>query len=279
MLIGAYFYGNVITVPAGLFVERYGRASAVICVSFAAATALAAASPAAAALGFDAMFVARFGMGVAQGLLYPAYTKLIAVWSPPGELGLFTSALMGSNIGTVVAWCVSGALVEAFGWAVSFYANAAVVAVFTGCCALLLYDSPAQHPRIRAAERTFIEKSLHAGGAHPAAQPTGWPPLRRMARSAPFWALLLMQFGNSWGSFFLVTAAPKFLNEILGFHIGKTGVLASLPYVLRTVVAFAVAWAAQRVERRFETVSVTVWRRLYSIFCEYRRWRWRLLGG
>lgn len=254
--------------PAGLFVERYGHASAVICASFAAATALAAASPAAAAHSFQAMFVARFGMGMAQGLLYPAYTKLIAVWSPPGELGLFTSALMGSNIGTVLAWCVSGALIEALGWAASFYVNAAVVAVFTASCVILVFDSPAQHPRILPAERTFIEKSLHASAAAGAVSHVGWPPLRRMATSTPFWALFVLQFGNSWGSFFLVTAAPKFLNEILGFQIGQTGVLASLPYVLRTVVAFAVAWAAQRLERRFDWVSVTGWRRLYSVFCE-----------
>lgn len=273
LLLGAYFYGNVLTAPAGLFVERYGHPSAVICASFAAATALAAASPAAAAHSFRAMFLARFGVGVAQGLLYPAYTKLIAMWSPPGELGLFTSALMGSNIGTVLAWCMSGALIEALGWAASFYVNAAVVAVFTASCAMLLYDSPAQHPRILPAERAFIEKSVHAGAGAKVA-PVGWPPLRRMATSAPFWALFVLQFGNSWGSFFLVTAAPMFLNEILGFHIGQTGVLASLPYVLRTVVAFAVAWTAQRLERRFGGVSVTGWRRLYSVFCEYARlWR------
>lgn len=269
--------------PAGLFVERFGHATAVICASFAISTALAASSPLAAAHSFAAMFAVRFAMGVAQGLLYPAYTKLIGAWSPPAEIGLFTSALMGSNIGTVLAWCSSGALIEAFGWAASFYANAAVVAAFTVCCALLVYDSPAKHPRIEHAERTYIEKSMQAhdgstattttatstGETLPAGRNT-WPPLGQMARSAPFWSLFAMQFGNSWGMFFLVTTAPKFLNEILGFDIGSTGVLASLPYVLRTVVAFGVAWAAQRLERRFAgRVSVTCWRRVYSVLCEY----------
>lgn len=277
LLLGAYFYGNVLAVPAGILVERYGHAKAVIVASFAICCALAALGPTAADEQPEALFAVRFGMGVAQSLLYPAYTKLITVWSPPCERGLFTSALMGSNIGTVLAWSVSGVVVENYGWYVSFYVTAATATVFTVACVVLVYDSPAQHPRCTIVERWHIEQSLEtehcdAGGSKGRA--ALWPPpFVRMLCSAPVWALFLLQFGNSWGSFFLVTAAPKFLNEILGFQIGRTGLLGSLPYLMRTLVAFGFAYMAKRLEARFgaERVSTTCWRKVYSVFCEWDR--------
>lgn len=280
ILVGAYFYGNVLTFPAGLLVERFGYARRTIIASFAVCTLLAVLTPLAAlAHRFALMFAVRFGMGMAQGLLYPAYTKLISRWAPPAEIGLFTSTLMGSNIGTVLAWCVSGELVEAYGWAVSFYANAAISAAFTVCCGFLIYDSPAVHPRCGVAERTLIEKSLEGESVaapktttttvgQEVAEKQAWPPLGEMACSLPFWALFALQFGNSWGSFFLVTAAPKFMSEILGFDIGKTGLLAGLPYLLRTLVAFGVAAVAKRLEMRYAGVSATFWRKFFTVFCE-----------
>lgn len=54
-----------------------------------------------------------------------------------------------------------------------------------------------------------------------------------MALSVPFWALLILQFGNLWGLFFLLTAGPNFMSTVLGFDLGHTGILASLPYLAR----------------------------------------------
>lgn len=35
-----------------------------------------------------------------------------------------------------------------------------------------------------------------------------------MVGSVPFWALLVLHYGNVWGNFFLLTGAPKFMNEV-----------------------------------------------------------------
>lgn len=40
------------------------------------------------------------------------------------------------------------------------------------------------------------------------------PPYLSMLASPPFWALLMLQFGNMWGMYFLLSAAPKFMNEV-----------------------------------------------------------------
>lgn len=33
-------------------------------------------------------------------------------------------------------------------------------------------------------------------------------------KSIPFWALLALHYGNVWGVYFILTGAPKFMNEV-----------------------------------------------------------------
>lgn len=212
LVVGAYFYGNVLfAVPLGMAVQHFGWAKAAILWTFVLCVGLGLLSPLAAGLSFGCMFAVRFLMGSLQALLHPAYTHLLVKWAPPAELGLFTIAVMGSNMGTVLTWSLSGVIVESLGWAASFYITSAIAAVFTLSWLWLVYDTPDEHPRIGAAEREFIAASQHdvaVGGGR------GWPPLGSMAMSVPFWALFILHFGNSWGSFFVLTAVPKFLNEV-----------------------------------------------------------------
>lgn len=51
---------------------------------------------------------------------------------------------------------------------------------------------------------------------------------------------MFLQFGQFWGMYFLITAAPKFVNEVLDFDLSSTGFLTSLPFVLRFIVALGV---------------------------------------
>lgn len=41
-----------------------------------------------------------------------------------------------------------------------------------------------------------------------------FPPLKHALMSLPYWALLVLHYGNMWGLFFLLTAAPKFMAEV-----------------------------------------------------------------
>lgn len=55
---------------------------------------------------------------------------------------------------------MAGILTEYFGWYSAFYVPAVVAALVTVVWFALVYDSPAQHPRIDAGEQEYIEKSL-----------------------------------------------------------------------------------------------------------------------
>lgn len=49
---------------------------------------------------------------------------------------------------------------ESIGWAYAFYVPAAITALVTIIWFAVVYDSPAEHPRITTDEKEYIEKAL-----------------------------------------------------------------------------------------------------------------------
>lgn len=184
-------------------------------------------------------------------------------WAPPHEKGKFTSALVGGAIGTVTTWPLAGMLIETVGWAYAFYVPAILTAVMTLLWYLITFDSPARHPRISPGERAYIEKCLTGITASKT-----WPPLLKMLASVPFWSLFLLHYGNMWGLYFLLTGAPKFMNEVLKFNLSKAGLLASLPYLARFFAGILFGAAGDYLQRR-QVWSVTVIRKVFCVFCKW----------
>lgn len=68
--------------------------------------------------------------------------------------------LFGSDVGTVATLSFCGFIIETYGWKWGFYAPAIYIALFGVLTYFVVYDSPAQHPRITDTEREFIESEL-----------------------------------------------------------------------------------------------------------------------
>lgn len=86
--------------------------------------------------------------------------NIVSHWAPPEERGKFISTLLGGTFGTVITWPLAGILVESCGWSWAFYVPALITFIVTILWYALVYDTPAEHPRIELTEREYIEKSL-----------------------------------------------------------------------------------------------------------------------
>ncbi|EDW60279.1 sialin [Drosophila virilis] len=234
LLLGGYFYGYMITsLPGGTLAEMLGgrNVAGYSCLLGALLTAL---TPVAAAWDKYAVFAVRFLIGLVSGVVYPCCHNLVSKWSPPDEKGKFVASLMGGTFGTVITWPLCGLIIESLGWVWAFYAVAIFVVIVVGLWFYLVSDTPAQHSTISIKEREYIENSL--GGT--LAKKAKWPPYKQLIFSMPFWALTLLHYGSMWGLFFLITATPKFLSEVLGFNLSSAGFLSSLPHIARLLAAF-----------------------------------------
>lgn len=149
--------------PLGLLIDRFACGRLYMLTAFSATLLLQLATPLLVDGGnFAALLAVRCALGVAQGGLFPNLHRLTTRWAPPGETGKFVVSGAGFGLGTLLTWAIAGGVVERFGWRWSFRVDAAMVAVFVALYAYHVYDRPALHPRIAAAERRFIESSKPA---------------------------------------------------------------------------------------------------------------------
>jgi ACS family sodium-dependent inorganic phosphate cotransporter len=105
-------------------------------------------------------------------------------------------------------------IIETLGWDWAFYVSAIITFVFVAFWYFLVSDSPAKHKRIKSEEIEYIEKSLN----NTISEEKKFLPVIKICTSIPFLALLLLHYGNLWGLYFLLTAAPKFMNEVIKFE-------------------------------------------------------------
>lgn len=93
-------------------------------------------------------------------------------------------------------------------------------------------------------------------------------PLRDVLTSMPFWAFTILHYGNLWGLYFLLTAGPKFIAQVLGFNLSQAGFISGVPYITRMVMGF-IFGAVSDVMRKKEVMSVTAMRKSFCLFCKY----------
>ncbi|XP_055598417.1 sialin-like [Uranotaenia lowii] len=261
IILGAYFYGYLVTsLPGGVLAEKFGGRT-VVGLTHAVSALVTALTPLAANYGMWAVVINRALLGICGGLLYPALHCLISKWAPPNEKGKFVSTLMGGTFGTVVTWPLVGILIESLGWAFAFYVPAVIAALVAAFWMIIVADTPDKHPRIRKEEQDFIVKSL----GDSISKQKLLPPIAKMMTSPPFLALLVLHFGNLWGLYFLLTAAPKFMSEVLGFKLAKAGFLAALPYLARALAAFGFGTIGDCLRKK-SFFSVTAMRKSFCLF-------------
>lgn len=71
--------------------------------------------------------------------------------------------MMASSLGAAITMPVCGYLISTVGWASVFYVTGVIGIVWSILWFCLIYDSPAEHPRISAEEREDIETKIADG--------------------------------------------------------------------------------------------------------------------
>lgn len=174
--------------------------------------------------------------------------------------------LLGGNFGTVVTWSTFGSIIDALDWRCAFYISGIIAIVFAVVWFYVVSESPTNHPRISKEELEFIQSSL---GDSVSKAPTIQLPISDIITSVPFLALLILHFGNLFGLFFLITATPRFMTEVLKFKLSDAGFLSSIPYLMRICGGFLFGWIGDY-QRRNKVLKVTTIRKFYCIFCKFK---------
>lgn len=264
LVLGAFFWGYLLTeLPGGRLAEVVG-ARRVLGWAMMGASVLTLATPLAAALSHYAIATLRATIGFLLGVTWPAMLPMAAQWIPPADRSKFMSNMMASSLGAAITMPVCGFLLATWGWESTFYVTGAVGLAWTLLWFGLVYDSPAQHPRISDKERRFIEEAL-AGSVQSKHKEAPAVPWRRLLLSGPVWAIVLTHVASIYGFFTVVNQLPTFMKKRLGFNIKQNGLAASLPYLGKYLMALGTGVAADYLKSR-NRISTTAIRKTFTTF-------------
>lgn len=147
-----------------------------------------------------------------------------------------------------------------------FYVPAAS-AIFTAMIWFyVVYDSPSNHPRIKVNEIQYIQQSLVGSMVK---QKSAIPPILPLLKTLPFWSLMALHYGSAWGFYFYLTGIPKYMNEVLGLTLSKTGVVSTLPMLMRMLFGFVIGVIGDKLLKE-NILSKTMIRKSFCVLCELR---------
>ncbi|XP_066287695.1 sialin-like [Branchiostoma lanceolatum] len=214
-LLGAYYYGYIITQVVGGVLEQKLGGKVVYGTGMLAIAVLDALGPVASRASPWAMFAVRFSMGLVSGVLFPTMIGVWGRWAPPTErTRLLAISYIGLPVGNIINYPLASFLAAELGWETIFYIPGASVAAWLLVWLLLAYDSPAKHPRILEEEQKYIEDSIGVK-----VQQKQRVPWLKVFSSLPAWALIVGQFNSNWAKYFLLTQLPNYMKNVLGFDI------------------------------------------------------------
>ncbi|XP_050096909.1 putative inorganic phosphate cotransporter isoform X1 [Anopheles aquasalis] len=244
-ILSSFFYGYVITqIPFGLLAKRYG-AMRFLGWGMLINSVFAFVVPVAARNGGAGWLIAvRFIQGLGEGPIVPCTHAMLAKWIPPNERSRVGSIVYsGAQFGTVISMPLSGLLADhGFdgGWPSIFYVFGIIGTVWSVAFLWTCHEDPVTHPSIREDEKKYIQQSLW-GNASVHIPPIPWTSI---AKSLPFYAILLAHLGQNYGYETLMTELPTYMKQVLRFSIKTNGVLSALPYLAMWLFSIVVGWVA-----------------------------------
>lgn len=178
------------------------------------------------ATGWMSLAFFRGLLGATEAAAIPAGTKTVSEWFPARERPLATSCFqMGTSVGNMIAPPLVAFCILYWGWESGF--------VVTGLLSLVWafiwwwgYRAPAQHPRLKEAERQYIELGRDADATE------GRPATRSaVLRSRSFWAIAIPRFlaEPAWQTFnFFI---PLYLVAVWNLDLKSIALWAWLPFL------------------------------------------------
>ena len=212
-------------------------------------------TPPAAAISLTVLFLARVGMGLGEGVAFPAIYNLFARWVP-GQERARSAALnvSGVSLGTVAALLLTPTIVVVWGWPMVFYLFGGLGFVWYLFWYSRVTDTPETHPTIASTEVAYIREHV------PPIPSNATIPWRHLLSKTAVWAIVINHFCSNWGFYVILTWLPTYFTQALGVDLRQVGLYAILPWLVMFVMANVAGWIADSLLQR--GLSVTFVRKL-----------------
>ena len=198
---------------------------------FTAATALVPADIGGALLLFVAV---RFLLGAGEAVIYPAANQFVARWIPVRERGIANGWIFaGVGAGAGLTPPLITYLMIHYGWRSSFWMCAVIGFVAGAVWFFTARDSPAEHPRVSAAELAAIQSGLTVTAAQSpqTALAGALVPWKRVVRSREVWAVTISYFCYGYVAWIFFSWFYRYLAKVRGLNLKASAFYSMLPFL------------------------------------------------
>ncbi|KAK7082813.1 hypothetical protein SK128_019837 [Halocaridina rubra] len=268
LVLGSFYYGYAMTqIPGGRLAEMYGT-KWLFGTTVLAGGISAIISPMCARVHYGLFIALRILQGAVQGASWPSMHACIARWIPPLERPRFIGTVyFGNTLSTAITLPLCGVIIDAYGWPAAFYITGSLSILWSIMWFSLMYNSPAEHPRISPKELDYIETAVkNSGTTVVKAAKNSRVPWRNIFTSMPVISLIIADIGNKWGITLFYAQLPTYMSNILGFSIKANGALSALPFAARYVGSISMSTFADWLLTK-QYLSIRSVRRIFSTIC------------
>ncbi|MEW2546280.1 MFS transporter [Streptomyces sp. NPDC047002] len=243
VILSAFFWGYVVTQVPGGWLASKASPTRIIAASLLVwgVTAFAQAWSG----SVTPLIVSRVLMGLAEGVVWPAFAVLFVRWYPVNEraraAGLSLLALPTSSL---VMAPSAGWLIQTWSWQTMFIVQGIPAFVLAAAVLLFLRDSPEQDRRLSPAERAFIVE--HRAAPDPAARRQS---VLRPLTSPVVWACSLVYFLWLTGFYSFGLWLPTVLKQLSSRGMEAVGWLSVIPFAAAAAAMLLNSRAADRSTR------------------------------
>jgi len=231
MLVG---YGLFQTV-GGRLADRYGPRRVLTggVIWWGIFTALTALVPANFAGALYLFMTVRFLLGAGEAVIYPSANQFLSRWIPVDERGIANGWIFaGVGAGAGLTQPLIPYLMVHYGWRSPFWVCAVIGLVAGALWFASARDTPAEHPKVSAAELATIESGLTLTTAKASTSARhGLVPWQRTLRSGVVWALTISYFCYGYVAWVFFSWFFTYLSKVRGLDLKASALYSMLPFL------------------------------------------------
>ena len=212
-----------------------------------------------AAHSWTALFWLRGLLGLAEGSANPAGMKATSEWFPAHERGLAGGVFnIGASAGSMLAPPLVAWAILTQSWQAAFVLTGALGLLWVALW-LWLYQPPAKHPALSAAERDYIRAGQER---HLDVTARGHV---RIIVQRNFWGIALPRFlaDPTWGT--LTFWLPLYLTTVRHFDLKQIALFAWLPFLAADIGCLSGGAISMTLQKRFGVRLINARRGAFTV--------------
>ncbi|KAL0477562.1 MFS transporter, ACS family, solute carrier family 17 [Acrasis kona] len=244
-ILSAFFYGYLVTQLPGAFISKWLGGKVVLFTGVCVWCCFTLVTPIAADLSekwFGWIIIARVGLGLGQGVNFPAVNHLSGIWIPkPERTTQSTVTSVGLEIGTLSALIFSPLISNSIGWEWTFYIYGFSGIIWGAFYLFFTSATPQDNTFISGHERHYIEKTIQdevdaSAEANQSNDKSERSLFVQIISNMGVWAVVVAHTCFNYQWYILLSYLPK-LFLYLGVSFERVGLFTMLPYIVVAVMS------------------------------------------